>query len=73
MKKSKRALLGMVALDLLLLFGTFWLVMQVRGGVGTSVPPEEAISTITAIGGGAIGIVTGILGVAYVVHRKRGD
>lgn len=73
MKKSKRALVGMVVLDLILALGTFWLVMQVRDGASTTVAPQEAIATITSIGGGAIGIVTAILGMAYVVHRKRGD
>lgn len=73
MKKSKRALVGMVVLDLFLLLGTFWLVMQVKGGASTSVPPAEAISTVTTIGGGAIGLVTAILGMAWFVHRKAGN
>ncbi len=73
MKKSQRALIGLIVLDLLLAFGTLWLVMQVRGGASTSVPPAEAITTITSIGGAAIGVVTAILGMAFFVHRKRGD
>lgn len=72
MKKSTRALTGMIILDLLLLLGTYWLVLQAKSG-GTTVSPEEAISTITSIGGGAIGIVTVILGLAYFLHRKNGN
>ncbi|MGD9812400.1 MAG: hypothetical protein AB7U35_13895 [Sphingobium sp.] len=73
MKKSKRALVGMVGIDLFLLLGAFWLVMQVKGGAGTSVPPGEAITTITSIAGAAIGIVTAILAMAWFVHRRNGN
>lgn len=72
MKKSTRALVGMVVLDLLLLAGIAWMVLQVRTGAWTTnVPPEEAIGTITSIGGGAIGVVSGILLVAFFVHRRK--
>jgi hypothetical protein len=74
MKKSTRALVGMVVLDLLLLAGTAWMVLQVRTGAWTTtVPPQDAIGTITSIGGGAIGVVSGILLVAFFVHRNRGN
>ena len=74
MKKSTRALYGMVVLDLILLAGIAWLVAQVKGdGSNTTVPPEEAVSTITSIGGGAIGIVTVILLLAYFRHRRAGN
>lgn len=74
MRKSTRALVGMVLIDLLLLLGTGWLVLQVRSGAwSTSVPPGEAIGTITTIGGGAIGLVTAILLLAFFAHRKKGN
>lgn len=73
MRKSTRALVGMVAIDLLLLLGAAWLVLQVQSGASTTTTPGEAISTITTIFGGAIGIVTGVLAVAFVVHRRRGN
>ena len=74
MKKSTRALVGMLVIDLLILAGTAWFVMNIRSGAAAlTVPPAEAIGTVTTIGGGAIGIVTGILLVAFFVHRKRGN
>lgn len=73
MKKSTRALLGMLVLDALIAAGTAWFVMDIRNGAALTVPPAEAISTVTTIGGGAIGIVTGLLLVAFFVHRKRGN
>ena len=72
MKKSTRALLGMVVIDLLLALGALWLVLQIStGDATTTVPPAEAISTITTIAGGAIGIVTGVLLAAWWYWRKR--
>jgi hypothetical protein len=74
MKKSTRALVGMVVLDLLLLIGIWWLVMQINpDGSNTNVPPQEAISTITSIGGGAIGIISMILLLAFFHHRRKGN
>lgn len=73
MKKSTRALVGMVVLDLIILAGTAWLVGTIRGGASLTVPPAEAIQTVTQIGGGAIGIVSAILLMAFFVHRKRGN
>jgi hypothetical protein len=76
MKKSTRALVGMVVLDLLLLIGIWWLVMQINpDGSNTNVPPQEAISTITitSIGGGAIGIISVILLLAFFHHRRKGN
>lgn len=74
MRKSKRALIGMVVIDLLLAVGIGWMVTQVQTGAWkTNVPPADAIGTITTIGGAGIGVVTAILMVAYFAHRKRGD
>jgi hypothetical protein len=73
MKKSTRALVGMVVIDLLILGIIGWLVMQVKDGASLTVPPQEAISTITSIGGGAIGIVTVFLLLAFFHHRRNGN
>lgn len=71
MRKSTRALIGLVVIDVLLGFGTLWLVMQVKDGAATAVPPEKAIETITTIGGAAIGVATALLGLAWLYWRRR--
>jgi hypothetical protein len=73
MKKSTRALTGMAALDLALAAGAAWMVWQVRSGAWSSPDPGEAIRLITSTAGGAIGIVTALLLVAFVVHRRAGN
>lgn len=73
MKKSTRALVGMLAIDAALIAGTVYLVSAIKSGLKTTVPPQEAIATITSIAGGAIGTVTGILAVAFVVLRRKGN
>lgn len=73
MKKSTRALVGLAVLDALILAGTAWFVMNIKRGAALTVPPAEAITTVTTIGGGAVGIITAILLMAFFVHRKRGN
>lgn len=73
MKKSTRALVGMLVIDLVLLAGTAWFVMHIRQGASLTVPPDEAIHTVTTIGGGAIGLVSALLLMAFFVHRRRGN
>lgn len=73
MKKSPRALTGMVGIDGLLAAGAAWMVWQVRTGTWTAPDPAAATTEITRTAGGAIGIVTAMLLVAFVVHRRRGD
>ena len=73
MKKSTRALVGLVALDGILAAGAWWMVMQVKSGAWNAPDPAEAITRITETAGGAIGIVTAVLLVAFFVHRRRGN
>ena len=73
MKKSTRAIVGLVAIDGLLALGAAWMVWQTRTGAWTAPDPADAISTITATAGGAIGIVTVILLMAFFVHRRAGN
>ena len=73
MKKSIRALAGMVMLDALLVAGAAWMVMQVKSGAWNAYDPAATITEITRTAGGVIGIVTALLLVALVVHRRRGD
>lgn len=71
MKKSTRALVGLVVIDLLLLLGVYWLVLTAQDGASSN--PQEAISTVTSTGGAAIGIVTVILMLAFVHHKRKGN
>ena len=73
MKKSTRALTGLVVLDALLAGGAWWMVMQVRSGAWNATDDGEAITAITQTAGGAIGIVTAVLLVAFAVHKRRGN
>ena len=73
MKKSTRALTGMIVLDLVLLASAAWMVWQVRTGAWNTPDPGEAISRITTTAGGAIGLITGVLLVAFVSHRLKGN
>ena len=73
MKKSTRALAAMVVPDALLVAGAAWMVQQVQTGTSNTPDPAETITEITRTAGGAIGIVTALLPVAFVVQRNRGD
>ena len=73
MKKSTRALTAMVVLDALLVAGAAWMVMQVKSGTWNTPDPAATIVEITRTAGGAVGIVTALLLVAFVVHRRRED
>ena len=74
MKKSTRALVGMVVLDGIFLAGTAWLVWLIRSGATrTTIPPEDAIAQITSTGGGLIGFVSVILLIAWFIHRRNGN
>ena len=73
MKKSIRVLAGMVVIDALLVAGAAWMVWQVQTGAWNTPDPAETITEITRTAGGAIGIVTALLLVAFVVHWRRGD
>ena len=73
MRKSTRALTGMVLIDALLVAGAAWMVRQVQTDTWNTPDPAATITEITRTAGGAIGIVTALLLVAFVVHRRRGD
>ena len=73
MKKSARALIGLLVIELALLGGTAWMVGQTRSGAWQTSDPAEAISAITRTGGGAMGIVAVILLLAFFRHRKNGN
>ena len=63
----------MVVLDALLVAGAAWMAMQVKSDAWNAPDPAATITEITRTAGGAIGIVTALLLVAFLVHRRRGD
>lgn len=73
MKKSTRALTGMIGIDALLVAGAAWMIQQVQTGTRNTPDPAATITEITLTAGGAIGIVTALLLVAFAVQRGRGD
>jgi uncharacterized protein (TIGR03382 family) len=73
MKKSARALIGLVIIDALIVAGAAWMVWQVKIDAWHAPDPAAAISTIASTAGGAIGIVTALLLLAGLVHRRRGN
>lgn len=72
MKLSTRALVGLIVIDTALVAGMGWLILQVRTGTFNAPDPAAAIREITTMGGGAIGIVTVILGLAFLHHKRKG-
>jgi hypothetical protein len=73
MRQSTRAVVGLVLIDLLLLAGIAWLITQVKTDALHAPDPADAIMRIATIGGSAIGIVTMILGLTFVLHRRKGN
>ncbi len=74
MKKSTRALVGMVVIDVALLGGAAWLVGKITSGEWkTTVPAGDAISNITSIFGGAIGFLSVLLGLVFVLQRRKSN
>lgn len=74
MKKSTRALVGMVVIDVALLGGAAWMVGQITSGEWkTNVPPGEVITKITSMAGGAIGFISVLLALVFVLQRRKGN
>lgn len=73
MKKSTRALVGLVVLELVILVGAWWLVSQVQSGAMQTTDPAAAIGQITQTAGGAMGIIAVVLALAFVHHRRKGN
>lgn len=73
MKKSTRALVGMVVLDLIVLIGAWYMIAQTRSGAWNSNDPAASISMVSTGAGTIIGIVTAVLLLAFVMHRRAGN
>ncbi|WP_447758615.1 hypothetical protein [Sphingopyxis fribergensis] len=73
MKKSTRALVGMVALDLIVLAGAWYMIAQTKSGAWNSTDPAASISMVSTTAGTIIGVVTAVLLLAFFVHRRAGN
>lgn len=73
MKKSTRALVGLVALDLIVILGAWYMVAQIKSGAWNSNDPAESISMATTGAGTIVGVVTAVLLLAFFVHRRNGN
>lgn len=74
MKKSTRALVGLLIIEALLFAGAVWMVVQVQTGAWqATVSKAEAISTITSGVGGIMGVVAVVLLLAFAFHRRNGN
>jgi hypothetical protein len=73
MKKSTRALVGLVGLDLVVIIGAWWMVAQTRSGAWNTPDPAASIGMITTTAGMIVGVVTAVLMLAFVMHRRAGN
>lgn len=73
MKKSTRALVGLVGLDLVVLIGAWYMIAQTKSGAWNSNDPAASISMVSTTAGTIIGVVTAVLLFAFVIHRRAGN
>ncbi|HEY0597865.1 hypothetical protein [Sphingopyxis sp.] len=73
MKKSTRALVGLVGLDLIVILGAWYMVEQTRSGAWNSNDPAASISMMTTGAGTIVGVITAVLLLAFVMHRRAGN
>jgi len=73
MKKSTRALLGLVLLDLIVLGGAWYMVAQTRSRAWNSNDPAASIGMITTGAGALVGFISVVLLLAFIMHRRAGN
>lgn len=73
MKKSVRALVGLVLLDAIIIGGAWWMIGQTQSGAWNSNDPAESIRLVTTFAGAMVGIVTVVLLLAFFRHRSAGN
>ncbi len=73
MKKSTRALVGLVLLDLVVILGAWWMIGRTRSGAWNSNDPAGTISMVTTTAGMLVGVISAVLLLAFVVHRRAGN
>lgn len=73
MKKSMRALVGLIVLDAVIVCGAWWMVDRTTSGAWNSNNPAESIDMITTTAGMMVGVVTVVLLLAFFRHRSAGN
>jgi len=73
MKKSMRALLGLVLLDAIVVAGAWWMIDRTTSGAWNSNNPAESINMITTTAGMMIGVISVVLVLAFFRHRAAGN
>lgn len=73
MKKSTRALIGLILLDAIIIIGAWWMVDQTKSGAWHSNDPAASIGMITTTAGTVVGVITAALLLAFFVHRRAGN
>lgn len=73
MKKSTRALVGLLLLDAIVIIGAWWMIDRTRSGAWNSNDPAGTISMVTTTAGMMIGVISAVLLLAFVLHRRAGN
>lgn len=73
MKKSTRALIGLVLLDAIVVIGAWWMIERTRSGAWNSNDPAGSITMVTTTAGMMVGVITAVLLLAFVMHRRAGN
>lgn len=73
MKKSLRALAGLVLLDVVVIAGAWWMIERTRSGAWQSNDPAGSITMVTTTAGMLVGIISAVLLFAFVLHRRAGN
>lgn len=73
MKKSMRALLGLVLLDAIVVCGAWWMIDRTTSGAWNSNNPAESINMITTTAGMMVGVISVVLILAFFRHRAAGN
>ena len=73
MKKSTRALVGLIILDLIVIIGAWWMIDRTRSGAWNSNDPAGSISMVTTTAGMMVGVISAVLLLAFFMHRRAGN
>ena len=73
MKKSTRALVGLIILDLIVIIGAWWMIDRTRSGAWNSNDPAGSITMVTTTAGMMVGVISAVLLLAFVMHRRAGN